>query len=333
MPDFLGQGLRAHFAAKTLKRPALLLLVAAGLCAGSSLDWVDELGGRTERNATGDVTAVHLAGTWVTDTELLDIVRLPKLERLDLAHTRISDEGLQYCKPAKQMKELNLFYAEQITDRGITAIKDWKKLTSLNLHGTRISDGALEILGGLPQLEVLDIAYTPFTDNGLDALVPLTALRQLSIGRSKLSQNAIEVLRLFPTLEYLDVGGPHPGPGGYRATSGLPMDDNLPRAISGLKQLRVLKLSYSQIAADGLSTLVALDQVNKLSLLGCPRVDDRALAALAKWKSLKYVDVQETGTTQEGIEALKKARPEIQILCGPLPPTHPLSAEEPKPVR
>ena len=57
------------------------------------------------------------------------------------------------------------------------------------------------------------------------------------------------------------------------------------------------------------------------------------LAALAKWKSLKYVDVQETGTTQEGIEALKKARPEIQILCGPFPPTHPLSEEEPKPVR
>lgn len=328
MPDPLGKGFGAYFAAKIMIRALVLLCASFALFAASGPDWVQELGGRVERDSTGDIIALHLRGTWVTDAELLDVARLPKLERLDLAHTRVTDEGLLYLKPAKQIQDLNLFYAEQITDRGLSAIKDWQHLKRLNIRGTRIADGALSIIGGLPQLESLDIAYTEFTDNGLDALVPLTHLQHLAIGRSKLTKNALEVLRLLPTLESLDLGGPHPGPGGYRRTAGSPMDDDLPAAVTELKQLRVLNLSYSQIRADGLKILAALDHVSKLSLAGCPRVDDLALAELGKWKSLQYLDIQEAAATVQGVEALQKAKPGIVILSGPFPPSHPAEAPE-----
>lgn len=304
-------------------RALALLLASSALFAASDLDWVGGLGGRMERNAAGEVIAVYLRGTWVSDTELLDLVRLPKLERLDLSHTRITDEGLLYLRPAKQIQDLNLFYAEQITDQGMAAIKEWKQLKRLNLRGTRIFDGTLAILSGLTELESLDIAYTQVTDNGLDALVPLTRLRELAIGRSKLNRNAIEVLKLFPTLEYLDLGGPHPGPGGYRTTAGTPMDDDLPRAIAELKNLRSLKLSYSQIRADGVRLLGSLGQLAKLSLTGCPRVDDATLAELAKWKALQYLDVQETSVTQQGVDQFKKTKPGVVVLSGPFPPSHP----------
>ena len=314
--------------------PLLAFVLAASVMfAAGSREWIEDLGGKVEHNEAGDITAVHLRGTWVTDAELLDLARLPKLERLDLSHTRISDEGLLYLKPLNQIQDLNLRYAEQITDQGMLAVKDWKNLKRLDLRGTRIFDGTLAILGGLTGLESLDIAYTQVTDNGLDALVPLTRLKELSIGRSKLGKNALEVLRLLPTLEYLDLGGPHPGPGGYRTTAGAPMDDELPHAISELKQLRVLKLSYSQIRADGLRILAPLDQVTKLALTGCPRVDDRALAELAKWKSLQYLDVQETSVTEEGVDRLEKAKPGIVILRGPFPPSHPAAQKEPGPDR
>jgi len=306
-----------------MMRALALLFASSALFAAGNLDWIDGLGGRLEQNAAGDVVAVHLRGAWVTDAELLDVARLPNLERLDLSHTRITDEGLLYLKPLKQIQDLNLFYAENITDQGIAAIKEWKQLKRLNLRGTRIFDGTLAILSGLPQLESLDIAYSQFTDNGLDALVPLTRLKELSLGRSKLGKNALQVLRLLPTLEYLDLGGPHPGPGGYRTTAGAPMDEDLPRAVSELKQLRVLKLSYSQIRADGLRVLASLDQVSKLALTGCPRVDDGALVELARWKSLKYLDVQETSVTEQGVGRLEKAKPGIVILRGPFPPSHP----------
>src|SRR5260370_30266203 len=163
---------------------AIFLFAIPALPAASGLDWVDTLGGRVDRDAAGEIVAVHLRGTWVSDTELLDLARLPKLERLDLSHTRITDEGLLHLKPARQIKDLNLYYAEQVTDQGITAIREWKHLKRLNLRGTRVSDGSLAIVGGLTQLEALDIADTQFTDNGLDALVPLTPLSELAIGRS-----------------------------------------------------------------------------------------------------------------------------------------------------
>jgi Leucine-rich repeat (LRR) protein len=262
---------------------------------------------------------VHLRGTWVSDTELLDLARLPKLERLDFSHTRITDEGLLHLKPARQIKDLNLYYTEQVTDQGMTAIRDWKQLKRLNLRGTRVSDGTLAIVGGLTQLEALDIAYTEFTDNGLDALVPLTQLKELAIGRSKLGKNALEVLRLLPTLESLDLGGPHPGAGGLRDKEGTPMPDDLPRAIATLKQLRTLKLSYSQIGADGLRILSSLEDVEKLALEGAPRVDDLALSELAKWKNLRYLDVQATKVTPQGVMGLEKAKPGIVVLSGPFP--------------
>jgi Leucine-rich repeat (LRR) protein len=309
-------------------RLAFVFVLAASSMFAASPKWIDELGGKVEHNQAGDITAVHLRGTWVTDAEMLDLARLPQLQRLDLSHTRITDDGLLYLKPLKQVQDLNLLYAEQITDQGMAAVKEWKNLKRLNLRGTRIFDGTLAILSGLTQLESLDIAYTQVTDNGLDALVPLTHLKELSIGRSKVGNNALELLRLLPTLEYLDLGGPHPGPGGYRTTAGTPMDDDLPRAISELKQLRVLKLSYSQIRADGLRLLASLDQVSKLALTGCPRVDDGALAELAKWKSLKYLDVQETSVTEQGVAHLEKSKPGLVILHGPHPPSHPAANKE-----
>lgn len=287
------------------------------LAATSGLDWVDGLGGRIERDAAGEIVGVHLRGTWVSDTELLDLARLPKLERLDLSHTRITDEGLLHLKPARQIKDLNLYYAEQVTDQGMAAIRDWKNLKRLNLRGTRVSDGSLAIIGGLTQLEALDIAYTEFTDNGLDALVPLTQLKQLAIGRSKVGKNALEVLRLLPTLEMLDLGGPHPGAGGLRSKEGTPMPDDLPRAVATLRQLRTLKLGYSQIGADGLRILSSLEHVEKLALEGSPRVDDQALVELARWKSLHYLDVQATQVTPQGVAALEKAKPGIVVLSGP----------------
>jgi len=262
------------------------------------------------------VIAVRLRGTWVTDTELLDLAQLPKLQRLDLSHTRITDEGVLHLRSAREIRDLNLFYAEQVTDQGMTAIRDWKKLKRLNVRGTRVFDGTLAIVSGLPQLEALDIAYTQITENGLDGLVPLTGLKELSLGRSRLGNRALDVLRLLPTLEYLDLGGPHPGAGGRSEKRVDALPDEVPRAIATLRELRVLKLGDSQIAVDGLRILEPLDKLQKLSIECCPRVGDDALAELAKWKSLRYLDVQETKVTDAGVTALRKARPDMTILSG-----------------
>jgi hypothetical protein len=127
-------------------------------------------------------------------------------------------------------------------------------------------------------------------------------------------------LRLLTTLEYLDLGGPHPGSGGKRETGGSPMPDSVPQAIATLKQLRVLKLSHSRIGTGGLRILAPLERVEKLSLAGCELVNDAALRELARWRGLKYLDVQATNVTPEGVAALQKARPGLVVLSGPTRP-------------
>ena len=55
------------------------------------------------------------------------------------------------------------------------------------------------------------------------------------------------------------------------------------------------------MTAEGLRTLSSLEKVEKLGLQGCSRVNDAAVAELAKWKALKYVDLQEDPVTEKGL--------------------------------
>jgi Leucine-rich repeat (LRR) protein len=281
--------------------------------AAQPADWVVELGGKVERNAAGHVTAVNLRGTWINDVEMIALARLPHLERLDLSHTRITDEGLLHLRTAPKIQDLSLYYAELITDQGMAAIQNWKHLRRLNVRGTRISDGTLEIVSRLTQLEALDVAGTQITDHGLDHLLTLTQLRELSLGRSRLSDNAFEVLKMLPTLTYLDLSGPR-GVNRQRGGGSGAMPESLVRALAELRELRVLRLGYSNISADGLRILSVLQKVEKLGLEACSRVDDAAAAELANWRGLQYVDLQETSVTPQGVEALRKARPGLVIL-------------------
>jgi internalin A len=305
-------------------RRIFLLLFATQLLA-IDIDWIARLGGKIERDPTGRIVAVNLRGSWISDSDMIELARLPDLERLDLSHTRISDEGMLNLKPAPKIKDLKLFYSEWITDLGLSAIKDWKHLRRMDVRGTRISDGTLEIVSHMTGLEALDIAHTEVTDLGLDHLISLVNLKELSVGRGRLSNSGLVALRMLPTLTYLDLSGARPtppdNPGGRGAGSGIP-EETL-KAIAELKDLRVLYLGFSAITADGLRTLGSLDKVEKLGVQGCSRVDDAALAELAKWKSLKYLDVQEAPVTEKGLAELRKAKPGIKILIGGIPPDPP----------
>jgi internalin A len=308
-----------------LNRRSLLLLLGAPLWA-IDIDRIARLGGKVERDSAGRVVAVNLRGSWISDVEMMDLARMPDLERLDLSHTRITDEGMLNLKPAPKIRELKLYYSEWITDQGMTAIKEWKHLKRLDLRGTRISDGTLEVVGNLTGLEALDIAQTEVTDVGLENLITLVNLKELALGRGRLSNAGLVALRLLPTLTVLDLSGAKAtapdAPGGRGAGSGVP-EETL-KAMQELKDLRVLYLGYVDISPAGLHTLSSLEKVERLGLQGCSRVDDAALKELARWKSLKYLDVQETKVTEKGLAELRKARPGIKILSGGTPPPPPL---------
>jgi Leucine-rich repeat (LRR) protein len=305
----------------------LLLLNVCVLFAADSSGWITALGGKVERDAKANIVAVNLRGSWVSDVELIDIARMPKLERLDLSHTRITDEGMLNLKSATGIRELNLFYAELITDQGMSAIRNWTTLRRLNVRGTRIANGTLEIVSHLPHLEALDIANTQVTDNGLDLLIALTALKELAIGRTRSGgEMDLSFLRMMPSLTALDLSGARPlppdmgGAGRRPPPATPPIPGKTVEALSQLKNLRSLKLGFSGVSAADLKALSVIPDVEKLGLEECPRVDDAAIAELAHWKGLRYLDLQATHTSPAAVDTLRKAKPGIVILYSPAPP-------------
>jgi internalin A len=299
------------------RRGLLLLPLASVLRARSDAEWILRLGGRIERDASGEIIAIHLANSWINDTEMLELPGFENLQRLDLSHTRISDEGLLRLRPAKNIRELELFYAEQITDLGMNAIKGWHNLKRLNVRGTRIADETLGIVGDLRQLEWLDIANTSVTDNGLESLAALTSLKHLGMGRSRVSDAAAGVIRVLSTLESIDLGGPRGTARNQRNRGIGPLSPSLVSALSELKELRVILFGHSEVDAEALRKLADLPRVEKLGLEGCQAVDDTALEALAGWKRLQLLDVQDTKVTEKGIARFRSLRPNIKVLAGP----------------
>jgi Leucine-rich repeat (LRR) protein len=286
---------------------------------------IADLGGKVQQDSAGRIVAVNLRGSWVADVDMIELARLPDLERLDLSHTRITDEGMMNLKSAPKITELKLFYAEWITDQGMRAIKEWKHLKRLDLRGTRISDGTLEIAGGLSSLESLDISNTEVTDLGLENLITLDNLKELTLGKGHITMSGFAKVAMLPGLTILDISGAQTlrpdNPNGRGAGSMIP-DETL-KAFSELKDLRALYLGFSPINADGLRTLSALKHIERLGLQGCPRIDDTALGELSNWKALKYLDVQEDPVSDKGLAALRQARPDLKVISGGTPPPPP----------
>lgn len=283
-----------------------LLLAAAG--------WVDDLGGRVLTNAQGQVTGVNLWGTFVSDADLDAMAAIPTLETIDLSHTRVTDMGLLKLKGLQNVRELNLFYAELITDEGLAALRTWNRIAKLNLRGTKVTDNTLALIAGKDSIHTLDIGYAEVTDSGLQHLVKLKGLRDLAFGGNKLTEVGLEVLRSLPRLTRLDIAGKQRTDSGlwFVAVTDLGVDP-----ILSLADLRELNLAATPISSKGIQRLGALKQLEKLNLYQAKRVNDDAVPHLAALPALRWVDIKDTGMTAKGVEALRKARPGLNISGDP----------------
>lgn len=291
-----------------------LMITCLALVVGQSRissDWITKAGGTITRDSTGQITGVDLRSSWVTDSDLSQLALLPHLAHLDLSLTRITDLGLQQLKNAPGIVELNLYYAEQITDEGMAAVKGWKKLKRINLRGTKVTDTTLEHLANVTTLEAIDVGFAQITDVGLDRLAPLVNLKELVISGNKLTDNGLQALRQFPGLTHLSLGG------SQRTDSGLwtiSLTEQGLDAITTLKELRELRLDGMPVTARWLEKLKTLDKLERLSLQGCKRVGDDAAPLLATWSALRVLDVKGTAVTEKGLAELRRAKPKTQLL-------------------
>lgn len=124
----------------------------------------------------------YVDGPTVDDMTLACVARIPKLQRLDLQWTNISDDGMRHLAGLHELRELEI-------------------------DGTDVSDASVQVLLGLPNLETLSLKGTMITDAGIVALKPLTKLKRLSLDVLLLTPEVVQNLSELPHLEKLSTGG------------------------------------------------------------------------------------------------------------------------------
>jgi len=65
------------------------------------------------------VVEIDLSRCWLTDADLQKLAAIATLERINLSFTKITDQGLEYLAPLKDVKTLDLYYAESVTTLGL----------------------------------------------------------------------------------------------------------------------------------------------------------------------------------------------------------------------
>jgi len=323
-----------------MNRRTLLCLLALGSTAmwaappvegGDETRWIEDAGGTAIRDAQGRITGIDFRASWVTDADLRKLTRLPALTYLNLSLTRITDQGMQEIKNLANITELNLRWAEYVTDEGLSALKNWKKLKVLDVHGTKASDTTLDHIAGITTLETLDVGSVMLTDVGLERLASLPNLKALTVGGNEIGDAGLQAFRQLPGLQYLDLSGRQGTDSNVWAIS---MSDVGLEAILTLTQLKELRfgctsigvgiegqrfatVSMMSVNARWLEKMKSFKNLQRLKVEGCDRIDDEGAAILATFPSLEYVDLKGTAVTEKGLAALRAAKPKLKILHGP----------------
>ena len=253
---------------------ALVLALPWAARAESSADAAErlsEIGARIAKDSQGGIEAIDLDSVWLADSDVSLVSAFPRLGRLSLSHTRITDLGVQHLKSLKSLEELDVSFVQRFTDAGIASLLDMHKLRRLALRGTPVTSRILPAVAMLTELEDLDLSYTHVSDENFDELLALSKLRRLSIGGTRVTGAVLPLLRLLPELEELDLGGVQ------RVDSGL-----WGFALSEANTVELAKLDKLRSLDLGGATLrdTALDRAKRTS------VDRREMVQIAKLGAL-----------------------------------------------
>lgn len=173
------------------------------VCSGTNVDWkygagqLADLSSLKGMNLTA-LTHLDLAFTKVGDEGLALFQDCAALTHLDLNYTRAGDTGLSYfrgCKDLAQLRAANTL----VTEAGWVHLRDCSKLVELDLGATQFSDAAVAHWKDYKHLTELHLGWSKLGNDGLAHVVNCQNLRKLDIHRSQVTD--LSLLKGLPLTE------------------------------------------------------------------------------------------------------------------------------------
>jgi Leucine-rich repeat (LRR) protein len=292
--------------------PVLVSVVVAG--THEQLQRVMPLLGRTT-----SLRSIDLSHAPIGDDELASLKFLDRLESLVLTGTNVSDRGLSHLRELRSLQTLDVRETE-IGGSGLGELQTLS-LRRLRLGAPRNATVELTSISQLDKLRHLDLSEIPLKSlldglakplGGLESLACARAtgvdlarlgswesLVELKLAGASLSDEDLAILSRLERLSSLDLS--HTGISGETLSKlhGLP--------------LRILRLSGNPLTGSGVLNIAGFSQLQELELRGTA-ADNASLAALARTKSLKRLDVTDAWTTPATRKKFRNFRPDCELL-------------------
>ena len=260
----------------------------------------------------------------------------------------VTDDSIKKLMPHFQslpeLRKLDFFYADGVTDISLTEISKLKKLEYLCIASSSITSGGVSQLASLTHLKRLTLGES-LDDNGMQHLQRLPNLEEFGcIGRSQVTDDGLAFLKYYPALRNLslqdnrlitDAGVKHIRNASRLDTlmlygqnftndslkhlAGHPklekllisdtrVTDSGLRHLSDLPKLNYLRMNRNKITDAGMVHLARIQQIEWLGLSNT-QITDEGLNRLAALKNLYWLDFRRTKVTPQGAATIKKLLP------------------------
>ena len=283
----------------------------------------------------------------ITRTGLGYLAAMENLTSLTLRNSTLLPEDLSVLGQAMSLKVLGIG-STRTNDVVVGNLTTLSNLESLDLSNTAISAAAGASLSRFTNLQVLNLASTPIDDSTIAAISALP-IKDLMLSQTRISNASLATIRQFRSLESLQVpfcgvtGAGFQGYGGsglkvlnvgetafglegFINIKGMKSLENLNVYRSGLVEhvkanvfrtfpnLRILNAGNNAITNAGMDVFFkGHKSLEELHLVGNKGISDQGLAALIAVKTLRVLDVHDTGCTANGAAALKAKLPDCRI--------------------
>ncbi|MBT6847605.1 MAG: hypothetical protein HOA14_09350 [Planctomycetaceae bacterium] len=148
---------------------------------------------------------LYLAKTLIDDTSLAALKQHPKLKKIRISQTQITDAGIEQLTALTNLTDLDLSENSVISDVGMSHLSKITTLTKLNLWRVALSDSGIEQLAGLVNMQWLNLDNTSLSDRGLIHLQGMKEIQFLHLGSTTITDAGLPHLAGLTTLKDLKV--------------------------------------------------------------------------------------------------------------------------------